>query len=246
MPILCHCRAGVCPHPRGPGSPGSQLWLQHGDLSRAGRRPRARKGLGWFSEAPPSLPPQPRHQLLSTASWPPLPWPPPSARLTHLRPFRAILSSNALNHPPGKCFSGGLSSHFTGEEARLREAGVPLGGPSVIRAPSASPVSTLPVPSGVLGHGLAAFLFHTPQLAHLEVLLSLPSKCIDSTASQGTTPGPAGSPLPGPLLPPPRQSVLHTAARGSWLEHWDHGPPHPEPPGAPVCSQGPAVACMTL
>ena len=147
--------------------------------------------------------PQPRPQLLSTASRPPLPWTPPSARLTHLGPFRAILSSNALNHPPGKCvFTGGLSSHFTGEEARLREAGVALGSPSVIRAPSA----TLPSPSSQcpLGYWAMAVLpfSFTPHSSPTwkSCCLCLQSILIPPLPIpiQGITPGPAHRPLPGP------------------------------------------------
>lgn len=146
----------------------------------------------------PAPPPAPLHSELAPTAWTPA-----SAQLIHLGPFRAILSSNALNHPPGKCvFTGGLSSHFTGEEARFREAGVPLGSPSVIRAPSA----TLPSPSSQcpLGYWAMAMLpfSFTPHSSPTwkSCCLCLQSILIPPLPIpiQGITPGPAHSPLPGP------------------------------------------------
>ena len=166
----------------------------------------------------------------------------PTLSTPHSPQLLAILSSNPLSHPPGKyVFTGGLSSHFTGEEPRLREAGAPLGGLRVMRAPSA----TLHPPSA---------LWH-----------ARPWPCCLSLSHP--TARPPGSPVvfafrvywfhrfPSPTKAP--RLDRHTAPSQAPCSHLPgslsstralegpHGPPHPDPPEAP-CSEGPAVACVTL
>ena len=106
------------------------------------------------------------------------------------------------------------SQTWNGGSARLR---FPLGGLSeapacpetadatpTLRTSSAALSPPSRGPRYILGLDRDSFLSHTPHLAHLEVLLSSPSKCINSTISH-----PIQGPMPGPLMATASYQALH-------------------------------------